>query len=88
MLQLPGIAEAATIGVPDRIYGEEVASYVVLAAGAALTEAEIVAFAGTRLAAFKTPKKIYFSAGLPNSERGKLDRKALAAEWRRAHAAP
>lgn len=87
LMQLPCIAEAATIGIPDRIYGEEVASYVVLAAGETLTEAEIIAFAGTRLAAFKTPKKIYFSTGLPKTERGKLDRKALAAEWRRAHGA-
>lgn len=87
LLQMPEIAEAATIGIPDRIYGEEVASYVVLAAGAELTEAAIIAFAGQKLAAFKTPKKIYFSAGLPKTERGKLDRKAIAAEWRRAHAA-
>lgn len=86
LLQMPGIAEAATIGVPDRIYGEEVVSYVVLGAGAAPDETEIRAFAGQRLAAFKTPKKIVFSAGLPKTERGKLDRKALAAEWLRTHA--
>jgi acyl-coenzyme A synthetase/AMP-(fatty) acid ligase len=86
LLQLPEIAEAATIGIPDRIYGEEVASYVVLAAGSALTEAAIIAFVGQKLAAFKTPKKIYFSTGLPKTERGKLDRKAIAAEWRRVHA--
>jgi len=88
LLQLPEIAEAATIGIPDRIYGEEVASYVVLAPGSQLTEAAIIAFVGQKLAAFKTPKKIYFSTGLPKTERGKLDRKAIAAEWRRDYAAP
>ena len=29
VLQMPGVAEAATVGVPDRIYGEEVVVYVV-----------------------------------------------------------
>ncbi|MCW5773284.1 MAG: long-chain fatty acid--CoA ligase, partial [Rhodospirillaceae bacterium] len=85
LAQMPGIAEAATIGIPDKIYGEEVVSYVVPGAGKTLEAADILAFCAARLAAFKTPKRIYFSAGLPKTERGKLDRKALAAEWRRDH---
>jgi acyl-coenzyme A synthetase/AMP-(fatty) acid ligase len=85
LAQMPGIAEAATIGIPDRIYGEEVISYVVPAPGAALDPAAIIAFCAQRLAAFKTPKQILFSDGLPKTPRGKLDRKAIAEEWRKAH---
>lgn len=85
LLQMPGIAEAATVGVPDRIYGEEVVSYVVLRADAGIGAAEILAFCAGRLPAFKAPKRIVLREALPKTERGKLDRKALAAEWR-AHA--
>jgi acyl-CoA synthetase (AMP-forming)/AMP-acid ligase II len=84
LLELPGVAEAATVGAPDPIYGEEVVSAVVLEPGAALSEADILAFCAGRLPAFKAPKRIRFRAALPTTERGKLDRKALVAEWRAA----
>jgi acyl-CoA synthetase (AMP-forming)/AMP-acid ligase II len=35
------------------------------------------------MAAFKAPKRILLHDELPKSERGKLDRKALVAEWNR-----
>ena len=82
LLELPAIAEAATIGVPDKIYGEEVVSVVVLKPGHDLAAADILAFCAQRLPAFKAPKRIEFSASLPKTERGKLDRKALALERR------
>jgi acyl-coenzyme A synthetase/AMP-(fatty) acid ligase len=84
LLQMPGVAEAATIGVPDRIYGEEVVSYVVLAPGAGLAASDILRFCAERIAAFKAPKQILLCADLPKTERGKLDRKALGREWQRA----
>jgi acyl-coenzyme A synthetase/AMP-(fatty) acid ligase len=34
------------------------------------------------LPAFKAPKQIVISASLPKTERGKLDRKALAQRWK------
>ena len=82
LMQMADIAEAATVGVPDRVYGEEVASYVVLKPGSKLSAADILAHCAAHLAAFKSPKQILFRANLPKTERGKLDRKALAAERR------
>jgi acyl-coenzyme A synthetase/AMP-(fatty) acid ligase len=35
------------------------------------------------LPAFKAPKRIVLSASLPKTERGKLDRRALAERWKR-----
>jgi long-chain acyl-CoA synthetase len=87
LLQMPGVVEAATIGVPDSIYGEEVVSYVVLAPDARLGASDIARFCGERIAAFKAPKQIVLSPGLPKTERGKLDRKALGQEWQRTHQA-
>jgi acyl-CoA synthetase (AMP-forming)/AMP-acid ligase II len=79
LLELPQVEEAATIGVPDAIWGEEVVSIVVLKSGQAIEAAEILAFCSARLPAAKAPKRIEFATSLPKTERGKLDRKALAA---------
>lgn len=82
LMELAEIAEAATVGVPDRIYGEEVVASVVLKAGSALTADAILAHCAQRLPAFKTPKRVALAAALPKTDRGKLDRKAVAAQWR------
>jgi len=85
LMQLPDIVEAATVGVPDKIYGEEVVSYVVIRPGATLSTADIERFCGERLPAFKAPKRIELRPSLPKTERGKLDRKALVAAWKAAN---
>jgi acyl-CoA synthetase (AMP-forming)/AMP-acid ligase II len=82
LMQSPGIAEAATIGIPDAIWGEEVVSYVVPRPGATVSPDEVLRFCAAHLPAFKAPKRIVLREALPKSERGKLDRKALAAEWK------
>lgn len=76
------IAEAVAVGMPDRIYGEEVVASVVLRSGAALTGDAILAHCARHLPAFKTPKRVAIVASLPKTDRGKLDRKAVAAAWR------
>jgi acyl-CoA synthetase (AMP-forming)/AMP-acid ligase II len=83
LMQRSEIAEAATVGVPDRVWGEEVVSYVVLRPGVAFAPDELLAFCAAQLPAFKAPKQILLRDQLPKSERGKLDRKALVAEWNR-----
>ena len=85
LASLPGVAEAATVGVPDPIYGEEVVSYVVPASGATITPADLLATCAARLPAAKAPKDVVFCGSLPKTERGKLDRKVLAELWRRTN---
>ncbi len=75
------VIEAATIGVPDAIYGEEVVSYVVTRPGAAADAGALLQHCAGSLPAFKAPKRIVFAETLPKTERGKLDRKALARQW-------
>jgi len=83
LMQRPEIGEAATVGVPDAIYGEEVVSYVVARPGARIDRHELLRYCSSVLPAFKAPKEIVVSASLPRNERGKLDRKALAGWWSR-----
>jgi acyl-coenzyme A synthetase/AMP-(fatty) acid ligase len=81
LMQREEVIEAATIGVPDPIYGEEVISYVVGRPGARIDAAALLRYCGEVLPAFKAPKQILLSASLPKNDRGKLDRRALAQQW-------
>jgi acyl-coenzyme A synthetase/AMP-(fatty) acid ligase len=78
------VIEAATVGVPDAIYGEEVVSYVVARPGASIDPGELLRYCGAQLPAFKAPKQIVLSDALPKTERGKLDRKALVQQWKQS----
>jgi acyl-CoA synthetase (AMP-forming)/AMP-acid ligase II len=81
LLKHPGILEAAAVGVPDPIYGEEVVSYVVGRSGATLDSEAVLRHCAAALPAFKAPKRIVLATSLPKTERGKLDRKALVEKW-------
>jgi acyl-coenzyme A synthetase/AMP-(fatty) acid ligase len=81
LMQCAEVIEAATVGVPDEIYGEEVVSYVVARPGAKLDADDLLRYCASVLPAFKAPKRIVLSSSLPKTERGKLDRKALAERW-------
>jgi acyl-CoA synthetase (AMP-forming)/AMP-acid ligase II len=79
--EIPGIAEAAVAGVPDPIYGEEVAGFVNLAPGVSLSSGDILALCRSKLPAFKVPKSILLLDELPKNARGKIDRKRLVDLW-------
>ena len=81
---LAGIAEAAVIGIPDAIYGEEVIAYVVAEAGTDVTPEDMIARLQSLLPEPKRPKAIHIRDDLPKTERGKLDRQVLKDEWERA----
>ena len=83
LMQRPELIEVATVGVPDAIYGEEVVSYVVARPGATVDTGELLRYCSAGLPAFKAPKQIVLSTALPKTERGKLDRRALAERWSR-----
>jgi acyl-coenzyme A synthetase/AMP-(fatty) acid ligase len=81
----PAVAEAGAVGVPHPIYGEEVVAFVALKDGARATAEEISAHCAAKLPAFKMPKEIHLRDALPKNPRGKLDRLALANDWKRVH---
>jgi acyl-coenzyme A synthetase/AMP-(fatty) acid ligase len=82
LMQHAEVIEAATVGVPDPVYGEEVVSYVVTRPGTPISADELLRYCGAVLPAFKAPKRIVLSDALPKTERGKLDRKALVMRWK------
>jgi long-chain acyl-CoA synthetase len=78
----PAVAEAAAIGLPDTLMGEEVVAFVVLKPGQAATADEVAGFCQTRLARYKCPKEIRFVDALPKSPVGKILRKELRGQAR------
>lgn len=77
LYQHPAVAAAATIGVPDQLYGEEVAAFIVLKEGGEATEQEIIAFCRGRLADYKCPKTVRFVEEIPKGPTGKLLKREL-----------
>lgn len=77
LYQHPKVKDAATIGVPDQLFGEEVKSFIVLKDGESATEEEMIAYCRERLADFKCPKTVAFLDDIPKGPTGKLLKKAL-----------
>jgi long-chain acyl-CoA synthetase len=80
----PSVAEAAAIGVPDELYGEEVAAFVVLKEGGAAGEDEIKAYCREHLADYKCPKTVRVVESLPKGPTGKVLKRELQTLWRDA----
>ena len=87
LLANPDVAEAATIGVPDPIYGEAIVSFVVPKAGRMLDATALAGDCVTRLSAFKMPQEIIVLEAIPKNDRGKIARETLAGIWHRAREA-
>jgi acyl-CoA synthetase (AMP-forming)/AMP-acid ligase II len=77
----PGILDAATIGVPDSIYGEAVACFVVPKTGHTLTVDALTEHLKPRLSDFKMPQSINFMKAIPKTDRGKVSRDLILKYW-------
>ncbi|MBI1401494.1 class I adenylate-forming enzyme family protein [Hyphomonas sp.] len=69
----PSVMDAAVVGIPHKVLGEEVGAVVQLKPGKTATEAELRAHVAGMLAAFKVPKEIQFQNDpLPRNANGKI----------------
>ena len=73
LMHHPAVALCAVVARPDDKWGEVPCAFVELKDGASATEAELIAFARTRLAGFKTPKQVIF-CDLPKTSTGKIQK--------------
>lgn len=78
----PAVADAATIGVPDDVYGEGIVSFVVSRPGQTVSADELIVHCAARLSPFKLPQDVFVLEAIPKNERGKVSRVDLQAIWR------
>ncbi|MCZ2099123.1 MAG: o-succinylbenzoate--CoA ligase, partial [Anaerolineae bacterium] len=72
--QHPVVEDACVVGVPDAEWGQRVTAMVVLREGAALSEADLIAYSRERLAGYKQPRRVVFASALPQTASGKVQR--------------
>ena len=80
LIMHPKVADVAVFGIPHDDWGEEVKAVVEPVEGAEPgpeLEAEILGWASTRLARFKTPRSIDFTDEMPRDPNGKLYKRKL-----------
>lgn len=78
LLKLEQVAEAAVIGVPDKLMGERVKAVLVLKTGKELNEDQVKSFCAERLAEYKVPRLVEFRDGLPRNSTGKVLKRLLS----------
>jgi long-chain acyl-CoA synthetase len=79
----PGVLECAAVGVPDKRSGEAVKLYVV-SRDPGLTAESVIAHCRDHLTAYKVPREIEFRRELPKSNVGKILRRELRDEAKKA----
>jgi len=88
LLTHPEVSLAAVVGVPHPSHGEEVKAFVVRTPGAAVTEADLVAWCRENMAAYKYPRIVEFRDSLPMTATGKILKRELAQQAEPAGARP
>jgi long-chain acyl-CoA synthetase len=73
----PKIREAATVGKSDPRLGEVLVAFVVLHAGATLTEQEVFDYCKEEMVKYKRPVAVHFIDALPRTGTNKINRIAL-----------
>ncbi|MCC6194028.1 MAG: fatty acid--CoA ligase [Burkholderiales bacterium] len=86
ILRVPGVAEAAVVGVPDEKWGERPVAFVVRKADKEATEEAIrrhVADFAERgvVSKYAVPDRVYFVDAIPKTSVGKLDKKVIRAQF-------
>jgi acyl-CoA synthetase (AMP-forming)/AMP-acid ligase II len=77
----PDVVECGVIGVPDDRWGEVGRAIIVRRPGAVSTETDLLAWLDGRIARYKIPRSVRFSAALPRSGAGKILRRQLREEY-------
>ncbi|MFD4689291.1 long-chain fatty acid--CoA ligase [Streptomyces sp. NPDC058463] len=78
----PAVAEAAVVGVPHPVHGEEIAAVITLRSGARATAEEIRDHVKDRVAAYKYPRIVTFTAELPKGPTGKILKREIVVPGR------
>jgi long-chain acyl-CoA synthetase len=74
---MPGIREAAVVGMADTLLGQAIRAFVALEPGVSLSDKEIIKYCLSRLENFMVPKEVVFLPELPKTSTGKISKRTL-----------
>ncbi len=77
LVSMPGIADAAVVGIEDAEFGEAVAAFVVCAQGVSVTEEEIKAYCAGQMENHKIPVAVFVIPEIPRTPTGKILKREL-----------
>lgn len=77
LLDQPSIVEAAVVGLPDEVFGEQVVAFVVTAGDAEINLASLQRHCRENLANYKVPKYFVSIDALPRNPSGKILKRML-----------
>lgn len=77
LIDMPGVKDCAVFGIPDEEFGESICAHIEVGEQGAVTAQEVRAHLASRLARFKVPRVIEFSAALPREDSGKIFKRKL-----------
>jgi long-chain acyl-CoA synthetase len=81
LFEHPAVSDAAVIGIPHQVLGEEVGAVVTVKPGVSVTQEDLRGHVADRLASFKVPVKIWFrTEPLPRNPAGKILKRELRDE--------
>ena len=75
--EVPGVLEAAVVGVPDELLGEAIKAFIVCAPGQAPDARAVLRHCQARLESFMVPRSVEFVSALPRTDNGKVRRASL-----------
>jgi fatty-acyl-CoA synthase len=81
LFQLPQVADAAIIGVPNDRWGEVGMAIIVKKQGQAIEESDVIRYCLGRLAKFKVPQSVQFVDVLPRNATGKVLKRELRTQY-------
>lgn len=77
LFQHPNVLEASVVGVPDEVWGENIAALVVPRLNCTVDPTEIREWVSKHLSRYKVPKFVVVGTDIPKNQNGKVDKKLV-----------